>query len=172
MGENLAINYANDHGLSLVTLKFPALYGPLRVVRHGFFAIVDRMINNALAAKPMRIEGGADAKDEWCYNKDCARGAVLACLAENPKFRQYHIGTGQAHSMREVADAVRRVIPNTQVNFGSSSDYYGIGFMYNYILDTSRAREDLGYEPTYDLPKGIKDYVDTMKLFGIQPVVS
>jgi UDP-glucose 4-epimerase len=172
MAENLALNYANDHGISLVTLKFPSLYGPLRVERLGFFAIVDRLINNALAGKPIQIAGGADAKEEWCYNKDCARGAVLACLAENPRFKQYHMGTGQAHSMQEVVDAVRQVIPNTQVNFGSSADYYGVGFMYNYILDITRAREDLGYEPKYYLPEGIKDYVHTMKSFGIEPVVT
>ena len=172
MGENLAINYANDYNMDVISLKFPALYGPGRVVKHGFFAVIDRMVNNALAGKPLRIAGGADAQEEWCYNRDCAHGAVLACLAETHKYRQYHIGTGESHTMRKVAETVGKVIPGTHVEFGEAADYYGAGFMYNYIFDISRAREDLGYEPDYLLEDGIRDYVSTFGKFNLKPVAT
>lgn len=172
MGENLALNYAHDYGLDVISLKFPALYGPGRVTKHGFFAVIDRLVNNALGGATLKIAGGAEAEEEWCYNKDCARGAVLACLVEKHKHNQYHIGTGESHSMRTVAETVAKVIPGAKIEFGDAADYYGAGFMYNYIFDISRAKEDLGYEPAFLLEKGIRDYVATMQKFGIEPVVT
>ena len=166
LGENLALNYAEDYGMDIITLKFPSLYGLGRASRHGFFAILDRMIGSALAGKPFKVGGGAQAKEEWCYTKDCARGAVLACLADRHRFKQYHIGTGESHNMLEVVQKVRNIIRGAQIEIGEDPDYYGTGFMYNYILDISRAKEDLGYEPMYPLEQGIQDYVLLLRRLG------
>lgn len=166
LGENLALNYAQDYGMDIITLKFPSLYGLGRASRHGFFAILDRMISSALAGKPFKVGGGAQAKEEWCYTKDCAMGAVLACLADMHRFKQYHIGTGESHTMSEVVQKVKSIIKGAEIEIGDEADYYGTGFMYNYILDISRAKEDLGYEPMYPLEKGIQDYVFLLRSLG------
>jgi len=36
-------------------------------------------------------------------------------------------------------------------------------------MDLTKAREELGYEPLYDVKAGVRDYVESMERFKIQP---
>ena len=37
------------------------------------------------------------------------------------------------------------------------------------VYDISRAKKELGYEPRYDVEKGVADYIEMMGLLKIQP---
>jgi UDP-glucose 4-epimerase len=74
--------------------------------------------------------------------------------------------------MRQFADAVRRVLPGAVLDVGPGLDYYGSGIPYYSVYDIRRAREQLGFEPRFDLEAGVRDYVATMQRLGIAPTVS
>ena len=47
-----------------------------------------------------------------------------------------------------------------------------VGFCAYNVLDISKAREQLGYAPEYDLPAMVEDYASTLERFGIRPTAT
>ncbi|MFD1052247.1 NAD-dependent epimerase/dehydratase family protein, partial [Kibdelosporangium lantanae] len=97
----------------------------------------------------------AHAEDalDLCYVRDCGRAIAQLQLAGKLNHRTYNIANGYATSNAEIATAIRKVIPDAQVDLptgGTGEPSY---------LDITRLREDTGYTPGYDLDRAVADYI-------------
>ncbi len=167
--EHLLDFYYRNYGLEYAVLRFPLLYGPGRLARHGALAVVSRLVENAMAGEPTILAAGADWEDELLYTRDVAQGIVRAAVTDGHEHRAFHIGRCTIESLRDVADAVRKVFPDARIELGPGSfraEPRACRF------DYSRARSELGYEPEFDLESGIADYVDFMRRLDVPPMAS
>ena len=169
--EFLCLHYHQDYGLDYIVLRFSPLYGIGRLTRHGRIAIYNKMVENAMLGQPTIIPRGREQKTDLVYTRDAARGVVLACFVPNPKHRVFHIASGEAHTLEDMANAVRQIYPRAVFDIGPGLDHIGLGNRYC-VLDISRARDELSYSPQYNLEDGVKDYVETMQRLHIEPKYS
>ncbi len=153
-------------GLSIAILRFASIHGPGRL-RHGGRAVMSAMIDNAMRGKPTIIPEGGEQKDDFLYIKDVANAIVLACLATDVHDRVFHIGSGRAMSYYEFAETIKGVFPGATIEIGPGLDPMKLNFLTYGVMDISRAREVLGYEPQYSLEEGIRDYWQIMKEVGL-----
>jgi len=170
-GEQMGLNYATTFGLDLVILRFASTFGPGKLVRHGPVSWHSRLVENAMAGSPGRLPQGGDQPDDMIYHRDIAHAIVLACYATGLEHRVFNIGRGEASTMRQFADAIRRVIPGAVLEVGPGLDYYGSGIPYYSVYDITRARTELGFQPRFDLEAGVRDYITTMERLGVPPTV-
>ena len=49
------------------------------------------------------------------------------------------------------------------MEIGGGLNFYGFAYPATGVYDISRAREELGYKPEYDLERGIADYLAALK---------
>lgn len=171
-GEHMGLNYASTFGLDVVILRFASTFGPGKLVRHGPVSWHSRLVEHAMAGQPARLPQGGDQPDDMIYHRDIAHAIVLACYAGGLTDRVFNVGRGEPSTMREFANAVRRVIPNATIEVGAGLDYYGSGIPYYSVYDISRARQQLAFTPRFDMEAGVRDYVDTMRRLGLVPTVS
>ncbi len=167
--EGMGLNYQRDYGLQFVALRFAAIFGPGKLARHGAVGIHGRIIESAMAGAPVRIPQGGEQRDDMMYVADVAEGIVLATLKDRPKYSVYNIGTGVGHTLVEFAEVVKKVVPNADIEIGPGLDFYQMGVNYYAVFDITRAREDLGYAPQFDLEAGVRNYVETMQRLGLSP---
>jgi UDP-glucose 4-epimerase len=99
-------------------------------------------------------EEGADLS----YVKDCGRAIALLQLAAKLTHHTYNIGSGHAVSNRDFADAIKRVIPGASLELPEGFDPHGTGRRFD--LDVTRIRQDVGYQPLYDVERGVAEYVE------------
>jgi UDP-glucose 4-epimerase len=76
------------------------------------------------------------------------------------KHRVYNIGGGRAVTNRELAEAVNAAVPGATIRLEPGRDPQAQQDRY---MDLTRAREDLGYEPQYDIGSAIADYVGWLR---------
>ena len=165
----MGIVYRQNYGLEFIALRAGGIYGIGKSARHGRIAIFGNIIENAMAGAPNKIPVGGDEKDDVIYIKDYANAVVLACFAKNVKHHVFNIGAGQAYSLRDFASATKNIYPKAVFDIGPGLDYMKIPGVYC-VMNYSRAEEELGYRPRFSLEDGVRDYVDTMKMFNIEPV--
>jgi UDP-glucose 4-epimerase len=168
--ERIGYNYERVYGLMFFALRFAQTYMPGRSVRPdaGMLAIRSKIIENAMLGKAVRISSGGDGKDDCIYVRDVADGLVRACFAEDATHRLFHLGTGKGATLRDFADAVRAIYPQADIEIGPGIDYRNdVGYHFECIFDISRARQELGFEPKFDVRSGVADYVATMTRLGI-----
>ena len=94
--------------------------------------------------------------------KDAAKGTVLAVLKDKFKDNLFHIGNGTTVSGDEIVAAVHKGFPGSKIDLVKSTNpmpYPESRLSSNF----SRAKEQLGYEPDYDLEKAVVDYGATLK---------
>lgn len=99
---------------------------------------------------------GDDGLD-LCYVKDCARAIALLQLAPRLSHRIYNIASGKVLTNREVAAAVRKLVPDPRIQLPEGHSPAGSG--QPACLDITRLREDTGYEPAYDTERAVADYL-------------
>jgi UDP-glucose 4-epimerase len=160
--EILGLHYAQRTGLDVVFGRLGGIYGPLY---HSMANLPSRLTHAAVHGRPpdftgMRGAPLADQTNDLCYVKDCARGVQLLHMADTLKHRVYNIGGGRAVSNRELAEAVNAAVPGSNLQLEPGRDPHGQQDRY---MDLTRAREDLGYEPQYDVRSAIADYVGWLR---------
>lgn len=165
MGENACMYYNEYMGLDVVALRFGTTYAVGKGT-HGIHGVIGRIIEEPFHGRPFRIAKGGDEKDDFIYNKDSAQGIFLACVAEKLQHRIFNIATGVGVTLKDFANAVRKQIPNADIEVGPGLAFFERPFMYS-VFDISRAKAELGYKPEYDVEKGVADYIESMRRMSL-----
>jgi len=167
IGENVCIYYHDNMGLETVSLRFASTYGPGKTARHGPMAVMSRIVENPAHGLPFKLEQGGDDKDDFIYNKDSALGIYLATVAAPRKSRVFNIGTGTGVTLRDFEKVIKKHIPNAVMDIGGGLNFYGFAYPATGIYDITRAKDELGYKPEYDLDRGIADYLASLRKLGV-----
>jgi UDP-glucuronate 4-epimerase len=151
-GEQLLSSYASQFGLDGASLRLSWVYGPRRTTS----CVVRTMIQNALLGTPTRIPYGRGFHRQFIYVDDAAT-ALIAAL-DQPKLprRTYSVTGGTYLTMEEIAHAVKRVLPNADIELGPGSDPDD-GVQPRF--DISAVERDIGFRPSFTFEEGVRKYV-------------
>jgi UDP-glucose 4-epimerase len=153
-GEHLAMAYHQQYGLAVTSLRPFNVYGP-RQVGEGAVQI---FAAQALAGRPLTVQGRGDDIRAWCYVEDFVEATLLA--AEHPEApgRCFNVGTPEAAVT--TLELARRIIAIA----GSSSKIEHVdapaetvGVRVPVIDAAARV---LGWEPRTGLDEGLRRTVE------------
>jgi len=159
-GEILALLYAKKHNLDVILIRASRIYGPMH---KGAVNPIRLMLEAAVHGNVCDLTHiDEDEGHNNLYVKDCARGVVMIHKAKKLSHRMYNLGTGRLTTFGEIRDAILEIFPKTDIRLGKN-----LGDItptkspldINACLDITRIREDLGFEPEYDLNNGMRAYI-------------
>ena len=88
------------------------------------------------------------------------RGIVCAlCSPKIPSTASSTWARARAARFRDFVKAAQKLYPDFKGEIAGGLDNARIGFQFYSVYDISRAREELGFEPQYDLDKAVAEYV-------------
>lgn len=103
--DQLALAYCRGYGVPVTIVRPFNSFGPRQSQR----AAIPSFILQALGGGPVYLAHPNSHRD-WTYVDDTVRGFILAAEAEGIVGKVFNLATGQAHSVREVADLVVRLV--------------------------------------------------------------
>lgn len=143
--------YWRQYDLDYVVLRPSVPYGESQNTSRGQGA-VGVFLQSAMTGKPITLWGGASVSRDFFYVGDLAK-ACLAAADMNVQRGVYNIGGGRAITLGQLIALVER-LTNTQLNTitvpPSSCDPPSI------LLDISKARRHLGWEPEVEIEAGVE----------------
>jgi UDP-glucose 4-epimerase len=118
-------------------------------------------IEDALAGRPTVLPRGADQRADHTYIRDFVAGTLALLDCPDPRHEAYNIASGRSVTLEELAALTRELIPGARIELGPGPLEYAPGIPYprKVALDIRRARNDFGYAPQYDLPRGLAEYI-------------
>ena len=163
--EILALNYADAYGIDVVIGRVGGIYGPLYETMGHHVSKMCYAAAHGEAADFSKSRMGQPYAEEsrgYCYVKDTAAGVQLLQMAPKLSHRTYNISGGAASCMTygQIAKVVQHVAPTTEIPLPEGP---GPNAKPNPYMDISWAKEDLGFEPQYDLERGISEYIGWLK---------
>ncbi len=157
--EILALHYADRTGLDVRIARLPGVWGPLY---HSMLNFPSRVCHAAARGEPLQLtsrRGGqlhAEDASDICYVKDVARALRLLHTAPRLRHRIYNVGSGVATTNAAVVEAAAKAVPGFSAELPPGR---GADAQENAYLDISRLRRDTGFEPEYDVKRGVADYI-------------
>ena len=151
--ELIADFVSRSTGLEIISLQLANVYGPLY---RSMFNAPSRLCHSALGRSlpPPPAHGAPDIialAQDYCYVEDCVRAIEMIQTAPKLNHSIYNVGSGAGATENDIAAAVRSAV-NGNASDGPPSKAV------DRHLDLSRIRADVGFEPRYDLRKGIAAY--------------
>jgi len=161
--EILGMHYASRTGLEVVAMRIGGPYGPLY---HTLAAPTSRMCHAAVKGVPADFKGtrtGVPYENDEVgafYINDCAWGIQLLQMADKLSHRTYNISGSGPLTFRAIADAVKKLAPGTQIDLNPGN---GPRSRPNAYMEITRIKEELGYQPKYDVERGVAEYIDWLR---------
>lgn len=153
--------YRRQLQMDIRFVRASGVYGPLY---RTFLNVPSRLVRAAVRGihdfgeDKGGIPFGEDGYDQ-VYVKDLARGIGMVALSPTLQHPVYNIGSGRVPSYAEFARAVERARPGYRIELRTREHSTAPSTGMNGIwMDISRARAELGYEPSWSVDQAIADY--------------
>lgn len=146
--------YHRQHGFPLLTVRSTNVYG----ARQQLFKIIPRSVIYMKLGRRIQLHGGGVAVKSYIHVRDVSRGE-LAILERGRVGAVYHLSPDEGIAVRDVVRllAERLGRPLSEV---ADAVAERPGQDAAYIIDSHKARTELGWKPTIALPDGLAEVVD------------
>lgn len=160
-------HYHQEYGLRTFIFRFPTVYSYSTnhyIYPKGVKTLrpLYKLIFNAIDGKPLEIWGDPNYAKDMLHVYDMSQMFCKAIEVENIEKGFYNCGTGIPVTLQEQMEAIRKVFckKDKQSEIICLTDKVAGGGL---LLDVQNAKEDLGYEPKYDVIRLFEDFKEEMK---------
>lgn len=154
--EHLCTLYSKNFGLDTVSLRYFTVYGPRQRPDMAFH----RFIRAQLEGSGIRLYGDGGQSRDFTYVSDIVEATIAAALTPEAKGGIFNIGGGSRVSVNQVM-AMLEEITGKQAPIERLA--VAKGDVRDTEADTSRARAVLGFNPRFDLKKGLAAEVEWVR---------
>ena len=145
--------YRETFGLQTTITNCSNNYGPFQFPEK----VIPLFVTNALDERPLPMYASTQNKREWLHVRDHCR-AIDLVLAQGEAGGTYNVGSGVEASIEEIADRVLELTGKPESLKTIVPDRPGHDR--RYLLDSSKLRRELGWEPEIDFESGLRETVE------------
>ena len=152
--DQLLKTYAKQFGFPLLTVRATNVYG----ARQQLFKIIPRSAIYLKMGKTIELHGGGKAVKSYIHIRDVSRGEK-AILERGRVGELYHLSPDQGVAVRDVVQTICDRL-GKRFEDGVMTVAERPGQDAAYVIDSTKARTELGWKPTISLEEGLTDVVD------------
>jgi UDP-glucose 4-epimerase len=156
--ETIAYTRAVEFGLRAVIVRLFNTVGPRQTGRYGM--VIPRFVSQALAGEPLTVYGDGKQVRCFCHVHDVVP-ALRKLMDDEGAYKQvFNIGSSEQVSIEQLAHRVISLTNSpSEIVRVPYSDAYGPGYedMQRRVPDCTRARNQIGFEPTRSLADIVND---------------
>lgn len=151
--------YYKQFGFPLLTVRATNVYG----ARQQLFKIIPRSAIYLKSDRTIELHGGGVAKKSYIHIRDVSRGE-LAILERGRIGQLYHISPREGISVRDVVETICRLM-NKSFETATKMVDERPGQDAAYVIDSTLARTELGWEPTVSFDEGLQGVIDWVERY-------
>ncbi len=156
-GEMMLKSFNHVFDLPYTIIRPSALYGERCVSRRVGQVFIESAIQN----QDIHINGDGEEKLDFTYIKDLVEGLTLCCETEKAKNETFNITFGNARKVNDLVSILKNNFPNTKVIYKEREKF----LPKRGTLNNDKAKDLLGFHPSYSLEKGYPLYISWYKNF-------
>jgi len=144
--------YFETYGLPVTITNCSNNYGPLQFPEK----VIPKFVTHALEDEPLPLYSSTQHRREWLHVEDHCT-AIDLVLARGREGETYNVGSGIEADIEQLADRILDLTgkPESLKNIVQDRP----GHDRRYQLDSTKIREELGWEPVWDFERGLRETV-------------
>lgn len=152
-GEELARYYSEKFELNTIVLRYFSVYGIYEECKGKHINLITKaMLAAKNSVKNPVLEGHPDFTRDYVFVLDVVQANLLA-MDSDKRFVIYNVGSGKSHTLKEVIEMIGEI---SGENLEPKYVPQKIQRIKHVLADISKIRNELGYNPKYDLKKGLE----------------
>lgn len=169
IGERVLDRYRAVYGLDALAVRVSTAYGPGKPWHPDRYPL-QQLLGEAMHGNRYRMDEGGTYSRDFTYISDTALGICLAYRAPKPKHTVYNVAAGKSHTLAAVASTLNELFPRAHIEVGSGrfENDFALSGSLRGPLDISRARDDLGFCPKFDLRQGLEAYAKFLQRYPVE----
>ncbi len=163
--EILAAQYSQQYGMNFTAVRPTIGYG------HGGQSPAkywSEMPSFAAVGKPYAMEMDGKSLSSLVAADDLGKFSTILIKAPSSPNPAYNVG-GPPYSARDLADVVRKFIPDAKIEFGTQEPPFGRGGL-PWLVSMEKAKKDFGFE-CMPIEEAVKIHINDARLeAGLEPM--
>lgn len=152
--------FMDSYGIRTIGLRYFNVFGQRQDPNGAYAAVMPLWFEALLKNKPVLINGDGETSRDFCYIDNCVQANILAAAAEKEDAfgEVYNVAYGQRTTLNELFAFIRDEVAAFNPEAAKAkAEYQGFraGDVRHSLADITKATTLLGYEPQYDVRKGL-----------------
>jgi UDP-N-acetylglucosamine/UDP-N-acetylgalactosamine 4-epimerase len=157
--------FSKTYGLNTVGLRYFNIFGKRQNPHGEYAAVIPTWIAAILSKKDVYINGDGNTSRDFCYIENVIQMNILSAISSNPKAinQVYNVAVNQNTSLNELYQMIEERLLKRISDLKKTSPKYRNfrkGDVRHSLADITKAQQLLGYEPKFDISKGLNDSID------------
>jgi UDP-glucose 4-epimerase len=152
-GEQYCAAFSEVYRLETVRLRYFNVFGPRQSPDSPYAAVIPLFIQALTTGKRPTIHGDGKQSRDFTFVADVVQANLKAAAAPGVSGRAYNVACGRRTSLLELIDHLNALLGTRTAPLHAAPRP---GDVRHSLADIQRARTELGYEPTTDMPAGLR----------------
>ncbi len=162
--EVYAETFRRTHDIDSVGLRYFNVFGARQDPHGAYAAVIPRWTEALIAGEPCAVFGDGTASRDFCYVDNVVQANLLAALAPKEQLVDpiFNIACGKKTSLLELFELIRGLAAAANPAARSAvlkREPPRAGDILHSLASIERARQRLGYDPSFDVPQGMRETV-------------
>jgi UDP-glucose 4-epimerase len=157
--------YIQTYGMDISILRFFNIFGP-RQRDQGYGGVISIFTRRVLNNIPPIIYGDGLQTRDYTYIEDAVKAYDLIFNHESPIKEPINFGSGKEITILDLANKIIEMCGKKE-DMKSIHVEARIGEVNRLIANSAKARDRLGWDPNYDLDKGLHKFVQWYRNYGM-----
>lgn len=159
-GEEYCMVYNSLYSLETTVLRYVSVYGPRQRADIPYAAVIPKFADAILSGAPLEVFGSGKQKRQFTFVKDTVEGTLAAWKSPKAAGEIFNIASPKESSVLEIALALEKIT-------GKKAAIKHLdaiaGDPLNNKISVSKAKDILGFTPSYSLERGLEETVRSLR---------
>jgi UDP-glucose 4-epimerase len=151
-GENYCAAFSEVYGLETVRLRYFNVFGPRQSPESAYAAVIPLFIQALCEGKSPTVHGTGEQSRDFTFVEDVIQANLLAAEAPGVSGRVYNVACGKRTTLLDLIGHINALL-GTQI--APTHVAARLGDVKHSQAEIERAKKDLDYQPTTDVPTGL-----------------
>ena len=150
--------YARTYGFKTIGLRYFNVFGKRQDPDSAYAAVIPRWTSAMIKDEEVFINGDGETSRDFCFIENTVQMNILAATASDAaKDQIYNVALGDRTSLNDLFSAIKDALNKNQINIKLEPIYrdFRAGDVKHSQADISKAKKALGYQPRFNILKGI-----------------
>ncbi|MDO8896218.1 MAG: SDR family oxidoreductase [Bacteroidales bacterium] len=154
--------FARTYGLECIGLRYFNVFGQRQDPNGAYAAVIPKFVMQFLQHESPLINGGGEYSRDFTYIENVVQANLLAATTENQQAinQVFNVAFGDRTTLNQLAGWLREILSDFDPQIAKVdilNGPYRKGDIPHSLASIEKARALLGYDPQYDLKKGLKE---------------
>jgi UDP-N-acetylglucosamine 4-epimerase len=156
--------FARAYTFPSIGLRYFNVFGPRQDPNGAYAAVIPKWVDALLNEQPVHVNGDGETSRDFCFIENVVQANLLAARAINlPTAHEvFNIAVGERTSLNQLLEIITKALqPHLKRSPAKPvHDPFRPGDVRHSLADISKARTQLGFEPTVRVTEGIQRAID------------